>query len=339
LIHAAWSRTNLYFALILLLIILSAWRLRSRLKSAQFWVSLFFPSATVLLMALLLALQIRDTRMGSRRMLRNFYGVLTVLDEDANDPQNHALRLRHGRISHGLQYQAADRRKLPTTYFGFQSGIGLAVRTQRQKALSSGIPELNIGFIGLGVGTMACYARARDSLRIYEVNPAVVDLSSGPHPFFTYYADCLAQKSIVLGDARISMERESARNELQHFDVFAIDAFSSDAIPVHLLTREAMTVYLQHLNPKGIIAFHITNQFLNLRPVIFGLADYYHLTKAAISARGDRLTWGSDWILLSRDESLLRDPLIWSASQLSSAKARSNLLWTDNFSNLVSCLK
>ncbi len=339
LFHKAYSTTNLLLAFLLLLLLVAGWALRNRWACLQCWPSIIFSVATLLLIASLLWLQIHDTLLGARRVMRNFYGVLTVLDENADDPENHQLRLRHGRITHGLQYQAADRRRFPTAYFGIQSGIGLAMRVQRQRALSAGTAGMNIGFVGLGVGTLAAYAQAGDNLRIYELNPAVADLSSGPHPFFTYYADCPARKSIVLGDARLSMEREAAQNALGHFDVFAIDAFSSDSIPAHLLTREAMAVYLWHLNPKGIIAFHITNQYLNLQPVIYGLADYYHLTKATISSRGNMLTWNSDWILLSRDEGFLSDPLIWSASQVRAIKARPNLLWTDNFSNLFYCLK
>jgi hypothetical protein len=338
--QAAGSWLNIGVAAFLCLSVFAAWKGTTRFRFLSSWLSLGLLGFTCLLIAALLLLQIRDTRMGSRRMIRNFYGVLTLLEENAEDPEQHLFRLRHGRITHGLQYQSAEKRHWRTAYFGVQSGFGLAIHALRQQEISTvPSPGLRIGFIGLGVGTMAAYAASGDYLRIYEINPAVVELSTAPQPPFTYFKDCPASKDIVLGDARLSLEQELEQNQKQEFDLFAIDAFNSDSIPVHLLTREAMGIYLQHLKPTGVVAFHITNQYLDLKPVVYGLAAYYHLLKVSISTHGNSLTWNSDWVLLSRDETLLKDPVIWGLSQSHPAASRPNLLWTDDFSNLLYCLK
>jgi hypothetical protein len=339
-LEAAESWLNLGLMAVLGLLLLFAWRGTAHFPFLSRWVSLGLLGLTCLLIAALLLLQIRDTRMGARQVVRNFYGVLTLLEENEEEPEQHLYRLRHGRITHGLQYQSAAKRHWRTAYFGAQSGFGLAVHTLRQQIVSAAPARgLRIGLIGLGVGTMATYATTGDCLRIYEINPAVVAMSKGAHPAFTYYQDCPATKEIVLGDARLSLERELQQNQHQRFDLFAIDAFNSDSIPVHLLTREAMGVYLEHLEPSGVVAFHITNQYLDLKPVVYGLAANYQMMKVTISTHGDSSTWNSDWVLLSRDEKLLRDPLIWGLSQIRPSRSKPTILWTDNFSNLLSCLK
>jgi spermidine synthase len=247
--------------------------------------------------------------------------------------------LRHGRITHGLQYQDPDKRGLLTTYYGVRSGIGLAFQNLRRQALLKPQDNLRIGLVGLGVGTLAVYAHPGDYLRIYEINPAVVKLSLGLHPLFTYLRDCRAQKELVLGDARISMEHEAEKKDFQSLDILAIDAFSSDAIPVHLLTREAMGLYLQHVQPGGIIAFHISNRYLNLQSVLYALADHYQLTTAMVVVKGNDMNSRSTWVLLSRDQGLLKDPMIWDASKLRTAATGYARLWTDDFSTLFQCLK
>src|SRR5205085_5849453 len=166
---------------------------------------------------------------------RNFYGVFNIYEESKDDPQEHNFRLQHGRITHGLQFTDPQRATSPTTYYGETSGVGLAI-----KALPAGSRRL--GLVGLGTGTLAAYGRAGDYLRIYEINPEAKRLATS---WFTYITNCHAKVDIVMGDARLSLERELS----QQFDLLALDAFSGDAIPVHLLTKEAFEIYKRHLKP------------------------------------------------------------------------------------------
>ena len=153
--------------------------------------------------------------------------------------------LVHGTITHGLQYMAKERRRLHTTYYGSASGVGIAIENTRHSAQ-------RVGMIGLGTGTIASYGRAGDYYRIYEINPLVLEVARRE---FTYLLDCPAKVDVVLGDARLSLEREPS----QQFDVLAVDAFSGDAIPVHLLTLETFRLYFRHLRPDGILAVHVSN--------------------------------------------------------------------------------
>jgi hypothetical protein len=271
---------------------------------------------------------------------RNFYGVLVVKERDQDDPQEHLFRLRHGRITHGLQYQAANKRYLPTSYYGRKSGIGLALLNHPRRFTSNQMGAgLRIGVVGLGVGTLAAYAQAGNTLRCYEINPEVVKLSTGARPYFTYLQHCAAQVEVVLGDARISMQRELDQHDPQNFDVLAIDAFNSDSIPVHLLTKEAVGLYLRHLRmPDGILAIHISNRYLDLNPVVWGLADHFGLTSAYIDTQSeDGIAWGSSWILLAVNPGVLLQPEI--AIATTPRKSTAPLLWTDDFSNLFQILK
>ncbi len=190
---------------------------------------------------------------------RNFYGMLKV--EQVHKPAESIapmLELAHGRIAHGAQFLQADMRSIPTAYYANGTGIGKLMQS------SSEAPR-RIGIVGLGVGTLAAYARPGDYFRMYEINPDVISIAKR---YFTYLSDSVAEQSIVTGDARLSLEFEPSQN----FDILVIDAFSGDAIPVHLLTKEAIEVYLKHLKADGILAFHISNLHFNLRPVIAGLA-------------------------------------------------------------------
>ena len=268
-------------------------------------------------------------------MSRNFYGVLTVEERHAMDPELRRLDLRHGRIVHGVQYQAPEKRRMPTTYYGEKSGIGVLLRNLPRGA--SG--PLNVGVVGLGVGTIAAYGRPGDRYRFYDINPAVAALSGPAGRVFSYLRDCPAAVELVLGDARLSLERELERNQRQDFDVLALDAFSSDAIPVHLLTREAAGIYLSHLRrPDGVLAVHISNRHLDLEPVLRALANSLRLEAAVVDTESeDDATWGATWVLLSRERRVLDTPAIDDASEdLGEETVR---LWTDDYSNLFGVLK
>jgi hypothetical protein len=269
---------------------------------------------------------------------RNFFGVLRVLNEYPDDPVWNLHSLIHGRILHGFQYQAADKRRHPTVYFRTDSGVGLALQYNVRRL--EGKP-LRIGVLGLGVGTLAAYGEAGDVVRFYEINPAVISFSEGKHPYFTFLADCPAKVEIVLGDARVSLERELARGAPQRFDVLALDAFTSDAVPVHLLTAQAFHVYLAHLRGSdSIIAVNISNRYLDLEPVLVGLARYFHLTGVVVvSAIEGNPNPGVRWVLLARSRYALQGPLAAGATPLGQNETRTVPLWTDEYSNLFRVLK
>jgi hypothetical protein len=190
-------------------------------------------------------------------MDRNFYGTVRV--SESSDGMER--RLNHGVILHGQQFLDVKRRGWPTTYYSATSGAGVAMaalRADRQR-------PLRVGLIGLGVGTLAAWGEQGDALRFYEINPQVIALARG---HFTYLSDSRATISTALGDARLVLEREAP----QGFDLIVVDAFTSDAVPVHLMTREAMAIYARHLAPGGIVAFHVSNLYLDLAPVVAGIA-------------------------------------------------------------------
>ena len=298
------------------------------------WFAASCLAVALALVASVLWTDIEDFRNDAVIVTRNFYGVLTVEEQNVENPDLRLLKLRHGRIVHGFQYQAASKRDLPTSYYSERSGIGLAILKHARHGKG-----LKIGVVGLGVGTIAAFAHAGDSVRFYDINPEVVRLSLGPHRVFTYLADCTGKVQVVQGDARLSLERELAQGQPQGFDVFGVDAFSSDSIPVHLLTREAVAVYIAHLaRPDGILAVHISNRYLDLRPVLKGLADALHLDVAIVDVGDEGGFWGSTWVLLSqRGGMLARSDTEDGIVELKIEKPVR--LWTDDYSNLFQVLK
>jgi SAM-dependent methyltransferase len=261
---------------------------------------------------------------------RNFYGVLSVDEAHPDQPQRHSFVLRHGRILHGLQFTAPERRKLPTTYYTRSSGVGLALEGLHPPH------GRRIGAVGLGVGTIAAYGRSGDYLRFYEINPDVERLARS---HFSYLADSPARIEVILGDARLSLEREPP----QAFDLLVLDAFSGDAIPTHLLTLEAFEVYLRHLQPAGLLAIHITNRHVDLNPVVEGLARYFGLHTARIRSDLNEAQGAaaSVWLLVARDAEFFARPKIRTAlDPAPSASEHSHLLlWRDDYSNLLEVLR
>jgi hypothetical protein len=258
---------------------------------------------------------------------RNFYGILTVFEHRRDEPRGHHYLLQHGRITHGLQLVDPELQSLATTYYGKESGIGLTLR-----AMPPG--QRRIGVVGLGTGTIAAYGTKGDQFRFYEINPAVNVLALRP---FNYLRRCAGKWEVVPGDARLALEREPPQN----FDLLALDAFSSDAIPVHLLTRQAFEIYLRHLSSTGVLAVHISNHFLDLEPVVLRLAQEFELKAAVIDHDADPLQWwiySSTWVLLSRDGRFLELPSISTASRSISSPVRAPL-WTDDFCSVFSILK
>ena len=266
---------------------------------------------------------------------RNFYGVIRVRDivlEGSNEP---ALVMSHGITVHGLQFTNPDLRDVPTTYYIRDGGAGLAILNHPKYG-----KKMRVGLLGLGVGTLAAYGQTGDVYRLYEINPVVIDLAEGQGNYFSFLKDSKASITTVLGDARISLERELAEGERQDFDVLVLDTFSSDSIPVHLVTKEAFALYLEHLAPDGIIAAHITNLHLDLQPVFWQLAKYYGLNMARVNYEGDSNGgYASHWILLARDPTLLASPAVQNRAVDLSEYSTNIQLWTDDYSNLFQILK
>src|SRR6266704_3386425 len=262
-----------------------------------------------------------DTRVTSR----NFYGVLNVRDSGEGPEAMRALS--HGTIIHGKQFLEADRRDWPTSYYGRESGIGLAL-------LDAGVHgPLRVGVVGLGAGTLAAYGRTGDVFRFYDINSGVVELARSE---FTFLKDTPAKVEVALGGARLSLEREPDQN----FDVLALDAFSSDAIPVHLLTAEAFGTYLRHLRPGGVLAVHISNRYLDLVPVVQQAALALSLEVRQVESDDDDEAgvYRSDWMLLSASPAPFEGELLKEAAERIDAVPRVRL-WTDDYSDLYRILK
>jgi hypothetical protein len=249
-----------------------------------------------------LLVMVADSRVEVRLTARNFFGVVQVVEEYRDDGQWHQYTLKHGAINHGFQFIAPERRLLPTSYYTPQGGLGLAITEHRRVREAVGLPvSLRIGVLGLGVGTTAALGRAGDTVRFYEINPKVISLARGEGGYFSFLSGSAAQVEVVEGDARISLERELERGEPQGFDVLALDVFSSDAIPLHLLTEEAVKLYRQHLAPHGVLVLHISNVHLDLLPITLAHARTFgmHATRVVNKQQGDALS--STWVILSPD--------------------------------------
>jgi len=265
---------------------------------------------------------------------RNFYGVVQLLELAEIDTDVTVLKLRHGRILHGLQVMDEARRHEPFAYYHRRSGIGMAILHHPRRLHGE---ALHIGVIGLGSGMIAAYGHAGDRMRFYEINPHVIRLAASPHAPFTYVRDSAATIDVVTGDARLALEAELLRSGPQGFDVLAVDAFSSDSIPVHLLTHEALTLYFSHLGPQGIVALHVSNRYLDLVPVVARLAQELDVDYRVIETDARDRDWSATWVLLARARDLLATPAIARA-----AVAQQPLeapLWRDDFSNLFQALR
>jgi spermidine synthase len=260
---------------------------------------------------------------------RNFYGTIRVKEYGQPGGSFYLRRLVHGVIMHGEQYMEGERRAEPTTYYMRSSGIGVAIEAAKARG------PVKVGVIGLGTGTLAAYGRKGDVYRFYEINPQVVEVARRQ---FAYLSDTKAGVEVALGDARLNLEREPP----QGFDVLAVDAFSSDSIPVHLITKEALAVYLRHMKPGGVVAFHVSNRFLSLPPVVGRLAKEHGVHATLVSDNGkdgddDHTT--TDWVLISKDPKALRAKEIVATKPEPPEEHPGWRTWTDDYSNLVQILK
>jgi SAM-dependent methyltransferase len=257
---------------------------------------------------------------------RNYYGVLRVkeLQTRADDPDTRYRSLVHGAILHGEQWLSEKYRRSATSYYKVSSGIGRTLLAFEGK-------PIRVGVIGLGAGSISVYADGDDTYRFYDINPAVVRIAK---TWFTYLADSPGRMEIALGDARLSLEREPP----QGFDVIAVDAFSGDSIPVHLITDEAVGEYLRHLKPDGVIAFHVSNRFLDLKPVLLAIAEKRGLEYAFLHEEEKSGTTTSDWVLLTHNRAFVLQPSIVEITEPVLPRPDWRL-WTDDFNNLWQVLR
>jgi hypothetical protein len=287
-----------------------------------------------------LGLSAREDAKGARLRVRNFYGALRIVEQTAPNtvvmkdgalpPAADDLRfqkLMNGTIDHGLQFLSPALRDRTTTYFGPDSGIGIALMAAGNTSL------LKVGVIGLGVGTLAAWGRPGDRYRFYEINPLVVQIANRD---FTFLRDSTANIEVVVGDGRLSLEREPP----QAFDVLAVDAFSGDSIPVHLLTREAFALYFRHLKPKGVLAVHVSNQFLNLVPIVAAGAAGLGTKVVVVEENkedGHRGIYRSKWVLVGNPQGIVSASAITKAGT-AFVTTQPQMAWTDDYSSLFQAL-
>lgn len=288
--------------------------------------------AAIATMNYFLQRHIDESRTQAIAVKRGFYGVLKV-EEFAPGTDDAHRSLHHGRISHGRQYLSPDYVDLATTYYSLESGVGavFACLPQRNELP---VAPIHVGVVGLGVGTIATYAETGDRFRFYEINPQVEELARS---HFSYLADCKGEETVVLGDARVTLEREIAEGEPQQFDALFVDAFSGDSIPVHLLTKEAFELYFRHLKPDGVLAIHITNLHLDLADPVRNLAKElgYEACRSDHSpADTDFESYYSDWVLITKNEAFLS--ALKNAGRVTAWEREETepILWTDDYSNL-----
>jgi len=282
----------------------------------------------VVALAVYAARQERASHQGLLFQARNFYGPLAVRDDAPTE--NYPVRtLSHGTIDHGAQLLDPARRYTATSYYGEHSGIGRALQAIQAQG------PVRVGIIGLGAGVLSNYGRTGDVFRIYEINPLVEQIAQ---TLFTFYAHAGADKQILMGDARLTLEHQ----ETQHYDLLAVDAFSSDAIPVHLLTREAAQLYFRHLKPNGILALHISNKYLNLEPVCLGAAQALGKQAMVIEdeIEDDEESYysSSTWVLVTSYQAWFEAPSFKDAPMRPAKMPARFRPWTDDYSNLFQIL-
>ena len=269
-----------------------------------------------------------DYRVNVISSTRNFYGTLRVRETVVVSPDYRRRELLHGAILHGDQYMWSPINVDPMTYYKEKSGVGRILLLNKSMHPDQ---QRAVGIIGLGTGTIAAYGRRGDTYRFYEINPDVVTIANRD---FTYLKDTKAKIEISLGDARLNLEREPARN----FDVLAIDAFSSDAIPIHLITLDALDIYERNIRPGGVIAFHVSNRYLDLKPVVRAIAQKRGFNVAWVRETYNDGGVRSDWVLITKDKTLFQKPEIADGTR-AIQPTPDRRIWTDDFNNLLQALQ
>jgi hypothetical protein len=317
-----------------------AWMLVRRWRMAASPVTSRIMAGTVIFFAeCFLIFEVRSERKVTLDAARNFYGVVRVQKLTARDGTPY-LQLTHGQIVHGFQYLVEPLRRQPAGYFVPGSGVGLALTHHPRRAPNGGAAQpLRIGVTGLGAGSLAAYAHKGDAIRFYEINPVVNACAAGPDARFSYVRDCPGEVSVIMGDARLSMERELEEGKPQSLDVLILDAFSSDSVPVHLLTEEAFRMYLRHLrDDDAILAVNISNRFLDLRPLLRTVSEHFGLAARCFEFAGNPpVPSASRWVLLCRNPAFFESEEIRSKS-VPWGEGK-DILWTDSFSNMLGLLR
>jgi hypothetical protein len=264
------------------------------------------------------------------KMTRSFFGVYSVHDKPGK------RSLAHGTTMHGVQNLGSpERERMATTYYAPQSGVGLAM-TAAPRLFGAGA---RVGIVGLGAGTLACYARPGQSWIFYEIDPVDIAIARDPKRF-TFLSRCLPGVPVALGDARLTLERAPAKSA----DLLVIDAFSSDSIPIHLLTREAFAVYRRHLSERGLLLVHISNRFLDLKPVAAAAAAegwqarlrHYRPNKSQAADNHS----SSVWIAMSPSAETLAQLTSASGEKWQPIRPRSGFVpWTDDHATLLPLIR
>jgi len=334
LLFPAYWELHIALALAVLLFLYSIWNLRARHLLLR-WLGLAL--GVVGLVLIFINWQGADS--DAVWMNRNFYGTIRVEQESRGEGDQviHRFTMKHGDIVHGVQFSRTRYRFLPVAYFSEQSGIGRAIlhhplRQQEDR-------PFRIGVVGGGIGTLVAYARPRDTVYLYEINPAVQALAENTR-FFTYLSDYAGRWTVRIGDGRLLLAEEQANQERPLFDLLAIDAFNAGAVPMHLLTREAIALYLESLDPQyGVLALQITNKHVDFAPLIRAIADEFRLNSAVIFTPGDgNLTQPNRWALLTRHPDLLKGT-VFRAGREPLADISPVAIWTDDRSSLLSLLR
>ncbi|WP_153557658.1 spermidine synthase [Roseimaritima sediminicola] len=251
---------------------------------------------------------------------RNFFGVLRIIH------RGDRISMVHGQTVHGCQYQSAPRQ--PTTYYTHNSGIGRTLAAKGKQG------RLDVGAVGLGCGVLAVYGRPADTIDYIEINPAVIDLA---RRHFSYLDDSAAEINMLQGDGRLVLQRRPERL----YDVLVLDAFSSDAIPAHLLTLESVELYRERLKPGGVLAFHVSNNYLDLTPIVHRLTDRLGLYSRRVATRQDDAihSTAAVWVIAAEDESFFDDASFADALRPAPAEVQQAPLWTDQYHDLLSALR
>jgi len=275
--------------------------------------------------AFLVCLRLFAMVSGTRVMARNFYGSVRVRDEFPKSEPAYRV-LYHGSIVHGLQFLAPQRHLEPTCYYGYASGVGLAIERSRK-------PGMRVGVIGLGAGTLSTFGRQGDYYRFYEINDVVIRIANTE---FTFLRESGSKVDVVVGDGRLTLDHEPSQN----FDLLVLDAFSGDSIPVHLLTKEAFSIYFRHLKPAGMLAANVSNSYLDIKSIVERLSAYFGKEAVVIHSGGnteDR-TLEATWVLVANSSGLFEALHIKSAGGASGARTVGDV-WTDDYSNLLHALQ
>lgn len=265
---------------------------------------------------------------------RNFYGVARVVEEGRRS-KKHRYELIHGHIEHGTQLQDKKKRKIATTYYSQISGVGMAILRHPKRLVGQG---MKVGIIGLGAGTLGAYVKNSDEYIFYEIDPNIEKLA---RKHFTFLNHKKNPPKVVIGDGRTSLERALKNDGKLNFDVIVIDAFSGDAIPIHLLTLEAFKLYQEHLAEGGVIAVHISNRHFNLEPLLYYTAQKLGINPLLVESRSlSKLAIRSaTWALLTNNQQIIADEEInKSLDTWKKWKKFDEIVWTDDYSSLVSLL-